>query len=488
MSRYTSYDVALEQSLDDAEHGPSADVLRALEAERALIAQALKTPGVFVDSPIRDAMLQASEYQSAWRAIRELSKRRLTTAHPITPPEFFAELARVTKSDTQAFNAPRWKALIELEPVGTEYALSVVQPEIVARHKLRAFSDKTTELNQAAVTGNPLFVYSEYITAAQSIGREPDGEPTSDSVGQRLAAWNPKAQAGEIVPSGIPPIDKLSGGGPRPGELVVIGGGTNVGKSYCAEQILHCQAEMKQNALHLSIEDSDTLFFARMVARHTTPPIRPVVIANGPQNGEGYPDAIVDAAKARAGALHHERTWLEARCKAELGLVKTMMRRYRYRHGVKSVIVDYLQAIQPDDPEEAQALNRVQWTAAVVNELKKTARDIGVVLYLFSQYSRESYKDGQEPTINSCKYAGDIENEAETIVLLWADEVPDGPPVLRAKLPKVKWTQAPRSYYIVHRNKVTGCFESWQDDFRQPGPPQQKQSKFPKGGRGGFAS
>ena len=55
--------------------------------------------------------------------------------------------------------------------------------------------------------------------------------------------------------------------------------------------------------------------------------------------------------------------------------------------------IDYLQAIQPDEPRH----NRTQEVAEIMAKLKKTAGDIGMALVIFSQYAREEYKDGAEP-------------------------------------------------------------------------------------------
>jgi hypothetical protein len=113
-------------------------------------------------------------------------------------------------------------------------------------------------------------------------------------------------------------------------------------------------------------------------------------------------------------------------------------------------------------------------------KLKKTAGDIGMALVIFSQYAREEYKDGAEPSINAFKYAGDIENESEVVVLLWRDQDDR----LHCKVPKVKWAKAQALRYFIPTDPDTGNFYDWEEDFstkeqRLPGEKKRNGARTP---------
>jgi hypothetical protein len=150
--------------------------------------------------------------------------------------------------------------------------------------------------------------------------------------------------------------------------------------------------------------------------------------------------------------------------------------------GVRTVFLDYLQAVHPD----GEVKDKTAEVSKNVRKLKKCAEENGVVLVLMSQLNRDSYRKGEEPTINDYKYAGDIENEAQLCVLMWRGD--DG--ILRGKVPKTKWTAASNNKYIIEVEPITGCLGPWKDDFSMPEEKDQKRGGFrgkgpPRGRNGG---
>lgn len=100
-------------------------------------------------------------------------------------------------------------------------------------------------------------------------------------------------------------------------------------------------------------------------------------------------------------------------------------------------------------------------TANVISKLKKCFTECKVAGVVLTQYARNEYREGEEPSINAAKYAGDIENEAEVLVYMWKDKDDQ----LRVKLPKVKWSHAKSLRYKIPVNTITGCHGEWQEDF-----------------------
>lgn len=77
------------------------------------------------------------------------------------------------------------------------------------------------------------------------------------------------------------------------------------------------------------------------------------------------------------------------------------------------VIIDYLQLLQSENPEGSRA--------AIIGELsrqvKQIARENNVALILLSQLSRTL--ELREPTLSRLKESGDVENNADIVLLLW---------------------------------------------------------------------
>lgn len=233
--------------------------------------------------------------------------------------------------------------------------------------------------------------------------------------------------------------------------------------SYFAQRYLRNQARLGRNVLYVSVEDAAELMYCRMLADFSSPKLRPVHIRQKLVD----PLAVEDAKRAMAAELQGRVRYVVRR-KATVAEVCSIIRRHRYQCGIDSVVVDYLQAIQPNTPTNNKAAD----TSFVTSDLKRCFEDCGVAGWVLSQYAREAYSDGSEPGLNSCKHSGDIENEAELMVLLWRDTDQR----LHAKLPKVKWGQAQGLRYIIQTDEA-GCLGEWDDDFEEPEKREEKRGK-----------
>lgn len=464
------------------------DLYRALFREHQILVAALDHPRAIVETRLSTSMLAGHDDRLFWASLKEIAKL-LPKEAAIDAHDVVAEMVKrgkvfPSKGDHKLFV----DGFAHYPRPSLAYVLGVLVPERVAAADNARFRDKTEALNARVGKDEPILLNQEYLTEALAIARSPDGRPTQGSVGKRVLTWDAKELAKGIVPSGVVGIDLTSGGGPGPGDLVVIGGGTNHGKSYMGEMLLWHAASMGVRMLYLSTEDPEELMMCRLIARHTDPAQKPVWIRAPPLPNDRSASEYDPAAIERARALvdPKECIFVDKRRKGRISDICDTLRRYRFEHGIQAAAVDYLQAIQIDEPTKGTP-NLVQETARKVGLLKECADSLGMPLYLMSQYARDEYKDGAEPGINACKYAGDIENESEIMVLFWRSAQGE----LLAKIPKAKWVETTVPRFIVRRQPKTGCFMSWENDFGagqgqaggqgQSARPQQR--KYRSGGR-----
>lgn len=82
------------------------------------------------------------------------------------------------------------------------------------------------------------------------------------------------------------------------------------------------------------------------------------------------------------------------------------------------VIVDYLQQINPDQTTR----NRVDDIRIVSSEMQQLCKQIESPIILVSQLSRESEKEGRVPRSSDLRGSGDIEQDADTILMLYRED------------------------------------------------------------------
>jgi replicative DNA helicase len=92
-----------------------------------------------------------------------------------------------------------------------------------------------------------------------------------------------------------------------------------------------------------------------------------------------------------------------------------IVRRRVRKHGIKLVVIDYLQKIRPGKREEKKTYE----IGAVSSDLKALAESTGVAMITLAQLNRESEKDkGRPPRVSDLGDSKQIEQDADTVALI----------------------------------------------------------------------
>jgi replicative DNA helicase len=212
-------------------------------------------------------------------------------------------------------------------------------------------------------------------------------------------------QRGHGIPYPWPDLEhKLCG--LRPGQLVVIAAHTSFGKTSMALQIASHAAKKGRGVIFFSREMEKDRLFRRMVNQI----------------------AEIDADKLRHGLLSPEdrtrqvgaATWLRDSSiylderSSTVPAMRAGIRRVKAAQDVGLVVVDYLQLLQGVGRHESRAKE----VGANSRALKLAAIELEVPIVILSQFSRESAKDGRAPELHDLKESGDVENDADVVLLI----------------------------------------------------------------------
>lgn len=278
----------------------------------------------------------------------------------------------------------------------------------------------------AVLDGNPQGARSIVREAQDAALRRLDGASGILDARQMVALWQ-KTVADRANNQGISPgFAKLKEaiGYLHPGSVLVLGGNTGVGKSsYCIEMMLRASAQNTPMGL-ISMEDPAFVTINRWLATFSG------ISAKRLEFGLDYDRGM----KGALELLEYEgRMWLAECIGGNEQHVCSRMSVMAQR-GAKIVIIDYIGEVQASLSQQDRR-NEVRW---VMSRLKAHAVRLGIALVVVSQLSRPKDKDpGHEPSKHDLKEAGDLENSAEFIVLLWRKEEHDFAPIT-VKLEKSK--------------------------------------------------
>ncbi len=102
--------------------------------------------------------------------------------------------------------------------------------------------------------------------------------------------------------------------------------------------------------------------------------------------------------------------------------MRTKARRLQAEHGLKLIVVDYLQLAKPSRNMD----NRVQEVSEISQGLKNLARELKIPVLALSQLSRQVEQRGtKKPQLSDLRESGAIEQDADVVMFLWRENDDD---------------------------------------------------------------
>lgn len=217
------------------------------------------------------------------------------------------------------------------------------------------------------------------------------------------------------VPSGFERLDKLTSGW-QPSDLVIIAARPGMGKTALTLSMARNMAvEYKIPVAFFSLEMSSVQLITRLISSETG----------------------LSSEKLRTGNLQkHEWEQLNVKVK---GLEKAPLfiddtpslsifdlrakaRRLSSQHGIKLIIVDYLQLMTAGGSQKGG--NREQEISTISRNLKALAKELNVPVIALSQLSRavETRGGSKRPLLSDLRESGAIEQDADIVSFIYRPE------------------------------------------------------------------
>lgn len=196
----------------------------------------------------------------------------------------------------------------------------------------------------------------------------------------------------------------------RPGELVLLGAATAGGKSLAALQLADYWADHEQApVLYAGLEMSNGETFERLLSRRTG--IAADRLAARAYSAEESVSVTREARllASRRPPLHFSDRPMTARGACDLA------REHAARHGLRAMVVDYLQLVQPDRASQS----RERDVSAIAYALKSIAQELGIVVLAPVQVNRShTARADTRPTLHDLRESGALEQAANRVLLL----------------------------------------------------------------------
>jgi replicative DNA helicase len=208
--------------------------------------------------------------------------------------------------------------------------------------------------------------------------------------------------------TGFTDLDEITAG-LHDSELVIIAARPSVGKTAFALNLTRNIA-IKGNApvFFVSLEQSRVELAERLLCSQAR--VDSHRLRKGTLSAEDM-DRLIEA----GGVLRNARLFIDDSPAQGMLRIAANARRLQRRQGVKLVVIDYLQLIEPDNRRDP----RQEQVAQISRRLKSLAKELEIPVIALAQVNRAS-EDRQDhrPRLADLRESGSIEQDADTVMLL----------------------------------------------------------------------
>lgn len=216
-------------------------------------------------------------------------------------------------------------------------------------------------------------------------------------------------EAPEEIPTGFDYIDRR--GGLRPGNFDVIAGRTSNGKTAFALAVAMNAAMAGVPVAVYSLEMTNDELATRLGSMLSLVPA--AQIDRGPISDGEFTQLFQAVTMSSRAPLIFDR-----RRTADLDKITASIRQMAAGHGVKVVVLDYLQQLTSTRHRDKRSL-----ISDACVRLKNLAVELGITIIALSQLARENPGGNHRPLMSQLKEAGEIENSADNVYLIYRAEL-----------------------------------------------------------------
>lgn len=302
------------------------------------------------------------------------------------------------------------------------YHADIVRQKAITRDVIQASTDNIRDGYSNLLTAQ------EYLDSAErKIFAIRDKEVSShtvgimDAVNEAIVLMDKIKNGGEIgwLLTGINELDKILLGF-QGGQLIVLAGRPGAGKSAFAAQLAaHVSGGQNESTLMISLEMKAVEYARRMISAQAA--INSKLLKNSVPL-QGHEEDRINQGAARVAMT---RLRIDDSPTQSLSQIAANARRWRRKDNLGFLCVDYLQ--QVEEPS-ARGESRTTVVGRISRGLKKLASELNIPILALCQLNRESEKDDRPPRMSDIRECGNIEQDADVILLLH-NKTPKGDPV-----------------------------------------------------------
>lgn len=250
------------------------------------------------------------------------------------------------------------------------------------------------------------------------------------------------------VPTGFKSLDDILGGFQK-SDLIILAARPSVGKTALALDIARRTASLYDTPVGIfSLEMSADQLVDRIVSAQSG--TDQSVIRKGVRTQHGtWRDDTFKNIRDALDDLSRTPIYIDDQAGNTILKMRSAARKLKIEKGLKLLIVDYLQLMAPTTTKQSDSL--VQQVTEISRSLKHLARELDIPVIALSQLSREVEKRGGKPKLSDLRDSGSIEQDADLVMFIHAENED-----IRDENGRTKDVQRKQIIIAKHRNGPLG--------------------------------
>lgn len=387
------------------------------EAEQAVLGCILLNNDVLPDviDRINTADFYISDYREIYTAILELVER----GRPVDPLTLADELGRAGRFEALGGDETL-SGILACVPhaVNARHYADIVRQKAISRELIEAAAAVQQDGYDDQERPEDLLARAEHRILGIADKRIRNDLVSADvAIADAIARSHRRSQGHETsgISTGYFELDEMLDG-LHAGQLIIVASRPSMGKTAVATGLAdHAAIQGRHSTLLVSLEMNRVELAERMI------------VARSGVDGHRFKSGFLehkhrDAINVAFEQFRGAPILIDDSPSRSVLHIGAAARRVKQRQGLKLLVVDYLQLVDPDDPRDS----RQEQVAKMSRRLKLLARELGVPIVLLSQLNRQVEKrENQRPRMADLRESGAIEQDADVVLLLHRPEYYD---------------------------------------------------------------
>lgn len=295
------------------------------------------------------------------------------------------------------------------------YYLDILSEKVGSRRLIRLCTTQVSRAYDNAAPSEDLI--SE--AATEMLGLADAGAPTDEESSvhdllphalDQIETWQTSQGVLTGIGTGFSDLDKMTTG-LHPGEMIVIAGRPSLGKTSIAMNIAdHVAAELGLAVGVFSLEMTKSSLVVRMLCSRARVNVRNI------QSGF-LSERDMQRLTTSAARLHSSKIFINDQSGLSILGLRTRARRMKQQHGIRLLVIDYLQLMSADRNRND---SREQEVSAISKGVKRLAKDLEIPVIALSQLNRGIEKEKERrPRMSDLRESGSLEQDADFVGILW---------------------------------------------------------------------